>query len=171
MKKYHIDNQKLIKQYRLDNKDRVKKYVEKNKDKINKKRAKRVNEKYKNDPKYLINKYVAVIIRSFIHDKNSKRKCVAIKYTCKKFRKYIESKFTKNMNWENYGRTGWHIDHIKPYHLYNFKNLKDKELAKYWSLDNLQPLWATTKIAIENGEDSSYVGNVEKGIICPQSVD
>ena len=55
-------------------------------------------------------------------------------------KKYLEGQFIENMDWDNYGRLGWHIDHIKP--LSSF-DLTDKEqLAEVCHFTNLQPLWA-----------------------------
>lgn len=74
-------------------------------------------------------------------------KCDAKKFVIKdmilfesdQFIKHIESNFSDGMNWSNYGRTGWHIDHIKPISKFNLDDLK--ECRECWSLDNLQPLW------------------------------
>lgn len=53
-------------------------------------------------------------------------------------KKYIESKFTEGMSWDNYGE--WHIDHIIP--CYKF-DLSDPEQQKIcFNYKNLQPLWA-----------------------------
>lgn len=53
---------------------------------------------------------------------------------------YLESKFTEGMSWGNYGRSGWHIDHIVPLSHYD---LTDREqLLKACHFTNLQPLWA-----------------------------
>lgn len=53
---------------------------------------------------------------------------------------YLESKFTEGMSWDNYGRSGWHIDHIVPLSHYD---LTDREqLLKACHFTNLQPLWA-----------------------------
>ena len=51
---------------------------------------------------------------------------------------HLEKKFTNGMNWDNYGRGGWHIDHIKP--LASFDKNDSDWLLKAFSLDNLQPL-------------------------------
>ena len=47
------------------------------------------------------------------------------------------------MNWNNYGKNGWEIDHIKPISSFNFKSYEDKSFRKCWELVNLQPLWAS----------------------------
>jgi hypothetical protein len=52
---------------------------------------------------------------------------------------HIESLWLPGMTWENRGRWGWHIDHIKPCSLFD---MTDPEQAKAcWHYTNLQPLW------------------------------
>lgn len=48
------------------------------------------------------------------------------------------------MSWDNYGRGGWHIDHIRP--LLSF-DLSDTEQAKQaFHYSNLQPMWQADNI-------------------------
>jgi len=54
--------------------------------------------------------------------------------------KWIESKFKPGMTWENYGKFGWHIDHIRP--CASFDLTKPEEQAECFHYTNLQPLWA-----------------------------
>lgn len=52
-------------------------------------------------------------------------------------KEYIEKKLKDGMRWGNYGRGGWHIDHIIP--LAYAKN--ETELISLCHYTNLQPLW------------------------------
>ena len=51
---------------------------------------------------------------------------------------HIESKFQDGMSWDNYGYTGWHVDHIIP--LSSANSLEELEKLSHYT--NLQPLWA-----------------------------
>jgi 5-methylcytosine-specific restriction endonuclease McrA len=62
---------------------------------------------------------------------------------------HLESKFTPEMTWENYG-TYWHIDHVKPLSWFDLKT----EFNDAWTLSNLQPLEATKNLSKNN----RYIG-------------
>jgi len=51
---------------------------------------------------------------------------------------HIELQFTKEMNWDNYGK--WHIDHIIPLSVFDLTNADQLKAACHFS--NLQPLLA-----------------------------
>lgn len=53
---------------------------------------------------------------------------------------YLESKFKPGMTWENYGRYGWHIDHVIPISLFDLSD--SEQLKKACNYANLQPMWA-----------------------------
>lgn len=76
--------------------------------------------------------------------KNKTKWLSFVTYSIEDLKKHIESKFLPQMTWENYGK--WHIDHIKPKSLFNIEDQNCEEFKKCWSLDNLQPLWATDNI-------------------------
>lgn len=60
-------------------------------------------------------------------------------------KKQLESLFYPNpetgemMSWDNYGRKGWHIDHIKPLCKFDLTNIV--QLREACNFKNLQPLW------------------------------
>ena len=65
------------------------------------------------------------------------------------FRAHLESKFKKNMSWNNYG--DWHIDHRVPlqYKL-DEKTPTLEEVVRRLHYINTQPLWAIVNIAKGN---------------------
>ena len=55
------------------------------------------------------------------------------------FKSHIESLFKAKMNWENYGKNGWVLDHIRPCSSFDLSNpIQQKECFNY---KNIQPLW------------------------------
>ncbi len=60
------------------------------------------------------------------------------------FKSYIESKWMTGMTWENYGRSGWHLDHIIP--LASFDLTDRTQFLKACHYTNYQPLWAIDNI-------------------------
>ena len=57
-----------------------------------------------------------------------------------KFLDHIEKQFKKNMNFENYGNDGWHLDHVRP--CASFDLLNDEQVFVCFNWRNYQPLWA-----------------------------
>ena len=55
-------------------------------------------------------------------------------------RQHLESLFTEGMSWDNWGRYGWHIDHIIPLSYFDFTDPEQQKRA--WHYTNLRPLWA-----------------------------
>ena len=61
---------------------------------------------------------------------------------------HLESKFVDGMNWDNHGRHGWHVDHIKPLAAFDLSNPEETKKACHYT--NLQPLWAVDNIKKSN---------------------
>ncbi len=57
---------------------------------------------------------------------------------------HLENQFSPNMNWDNYGMYGWHIDHILP--LSSFDLSVESNLYRAWHFSNLRPLWSTDNL-------------------------
>lgn len=62
-------------------------------------------------------------------------------YTLSDLFSHLEKQFLKGMTWENYGKYGWHIDHIVPFSSFDFSD--PSQFNQCWSLANLRPLWAS----------------------------
>jgi hypothetical protein len=58
---------------------------------------------------------------------------------------HLELFWAEGMSWENYGRGGWVIDHIKP--LARFDLTDRAQLLEACHFTNLQPMWATDNAA------------------------
>ena len=63
-------------------------------------------------------------------------------------RLHLEKQFKPGMNWENYGKYGWHVDHIRPCSSFNLVDPKQQMICFNWT--NLQPLWATENLRKSN---------------------
>ena len=64
-----------------------------------------------------------------------------VKYTITDLMKHLESHFRDGMNWDNYGKGGWEVDHIKPLSSFDYNSHKQDQFRECWALENLQPLW------------------------------
>jgi len=60
--------------------------------------------------------------------------------TLEHLRHHLESQFELGMSWDNWSRTGWHIDHRTP--LAHFDLAQPEQRARAFHFTNLQPLWA-----------------------------
>ena len=73
-----------------------------------------------------------------IRDKNF---WLQLGYTQDEFIVHLESKFTPEMNWGNYGgKNGWQLDHIIPRKYFKYNSIFDSGFKECWALKNIQPL-------------------------------
>lgn len=59
-------------------------------------------------------------------------------------KEHLEVRFSVGMNWKNYGKFGWHIDHRIP--CASFDLSKPEEQRRCFHFTNLQPMWAVENI-------------------------
>jgi len=57
---------------------------------------------------------------------------------------HLQLQFTDGMSWDNYGRNGWHVDHIQPCASFDLTDPEQQRQCFHYS--NLQPLWAADNI-------------------------
>lgn len=183
IKEYSIKNKNKIKEYKtqyyLKNKARTKEkqreYYLKNKENIaNKSKIYRainqgkIRSRRKNylesNPDAKLSKALRCRIRMALKVRNCKKSDSTYNLLgCSKkfFQDYIVSKFTKGMTLENNSVDGWHLDHIVPCASFDLSDPDQQKLCFHYT--NYQPLWATKEIAMRHGENSNYIGNLEKG--------
>lgn len=95
------------------------------------------------DPKYKLKLCIATVIRQSLNgNKNGRHWESLVGYTLADLKCHLEKQFKPGMTWDNYGRNGWHIDHIIPISAFNFTSPDHLDFKLCWSLSNLQPLWA-----------------------------
>lgn len=59
----------------------------------------------------------------------------------KQLRRHLENLFSEGMTWENHGKGGWDLDHIRPCASFNLRFARQQR--KCFHHTNLQPLWAS----------------------------
>lgn len=168
--KEHISKKNLeyARNHKKQRKQINKRYGDKNREKLreynrlyrenNKEKIREKNRKYKKQIHInLKEKMGNSIICSLKRFTGDKRKTKTFKtfelldYNVSDLKLHLELKFQDGMSWDNYNLGGWHIDHIKP--VAAFKLIKDngeldlEQIKLCWSLDNLQPLWASENIS------------------------
>ena len=152
-RKYYKENKEI-------KSEKARKYYKKNKDHIKKKSSewvsnnkKRAAENTKNWARrnrakkgVSLSGNISCQIRIGLKRKKGFKTFDLLGYTSTDLKNHLDSLFKDGMSWDNYGRFGWHIDHIKP--IASFKLTKKngepnlEQIKLCWSLNNLQPLWA-----------------------------
>lgn len=133
VRKYQKENEKECK-------DRNKKYKNRRdvKDKVNE----RYNKRWKEDNLFKLRCVMRFHIYRYLKGNKNKRTMDIVGLSTIEFKKYLESKFDKNMSWDNYGDY-WVIDHVTPlvsaqcnddvYRLNHYTNLRP-----FPKIDNLK---------------------------------
>jgi hypothetical protein len=96
----------------------------------------RLNHRRKTNPIVKLKSLLRGRIRKYITRKSIPMNSI-IGCDWETLKKHIESQFTKEMNWENNGPKGWHLDHHIP--LNSAKN--EQEIYELNHYTNLKPLW------------------------------
>lgn len=60
--------------------------------------------------------------------------------TIPELKHHIEKQFRDGMSWNNWGKFGWHLDHIRPCSSFNL--IEESQQRECFNYFNLQPLWA-----------------------------
>lgn len=114
---------------------------------------------YKRKNKYPHVKIWRQILRNYLMRTNGKKKDKTInllKYTALEFQQHMNSLFTGEFSWDNYGE--WHVDHIV--HLSFFKESTPIHIVN--GLDNLRPLKASQNLSRRNYVDKDFLLLIDK---------
>lgn len=141
----YIDNREKVIAYRESlpepvkekNRARSKKWASANPDKVRERSAIR-----RLDQKFRVENSMRIAISSCIRRGSKKSPTFStLGYTPDDLRSHLEARFIDGMSWGNYGRGGWHIDHIIPLASFSFTTMYCEDFKSAFSLGNLQPLW------------------------------
>lgn len=101
------------------------------------------------EPRYKLDKRMGSSIwHSLKNNKNGVSWVKLVGYSVDDLMHHLEQQFVDGMTWDNYGE--WHIDHIIPKSLFQYRTPKDKGFQRCWCLSNLRPLWANENIRKSN---------------------
>lgn len=147
-KRLNERNREYNRRNRTQSLERNRRWRETNPDKVRAITA-RSNAKIGNDPKNRIAKSLRACISQSINKgtKAARRTEALLGYSFDDLKVHLERQFAKGMSWEDYGRHGWHIDHILPISSFSYETPDDPEFRECWALTNLRPLWGTENIS------------------------
>lgn len=137
-REHNLKNQK---KWLADNKEKRNKqqreYSYKNRDKRNE----YLKNKRKEDVQFRIRKNIRDRMRAAMDGRSkSEHTMKLLGCSIEELKIHLEKQFTTGMSWDNYGKKGWHIDHILPCASFDLTNLDEQ--IKCFHYTNLQPLWA-----------------------------
>lgn len=153
--KYYQLNKDKAREYQQQNKKRRSDYMKMWREK-NKTRIRHYKKNYhnlvesKNINSKLLHNLRSRLQQSIKQNKKWARTMELVGCSVNDLKKHLEAKFVNGMSWENYGRMGWHVDHILP--CYSFDLSKEDEQRKCFHYTNLQPLWA-----VENCRKNKFI--------------
>ena len=150
MKEWYLKNrehkEEYNKEYYLKNIEHFKEYNSKLENR--ERRRNRQNNRYNTDINYrLLTICRARILQALKGESKSASTMELIGCTPDELRRHIESKFEPWMTWENQGRGGWDIEHIKACANFNLVDPEQQRACFNWS--NLQPM--------------EHIANIKKG--------
>lgn len=111
--------------------------------------------KYATDPNFKIRCMLSCRLRKVLKGRSKSDKTLnLLGCDIPFFMSWIESQFSDGMGWNNYGKTGWHLDHIRPCASFDLADPEQQKQCFHFS--NFQPLW---------GKDNIKKGSFYNGFI------
>ena len=135
-----IERADYYKQHRIDNKDYFNSYCKRHYHENKEWYRNWERNRLKEDMGFRLRKNIGVRINMALKAYNALKQDRTIEYlgcNMEEYTQYLESKFTPEMSWDNYG-TYWEIDHIKP--ICKFNLLNEEEMYECFHYKNTQPL-------------------------------
>lgn len=89
---------------------------------------------------YAVRVQISIKLRKYLHNEKKPSAPDLLGCNFPRLKRHLESQFTEGMSWDNYGKFGWHIDHIIPCAWFDLR--KKSERFKCFNYHNLRPLWS-----------------------------
>lgn len=96
--------------------------------------------RFRNDVNYKLNRLMGNAINQGVNDKGFKKWESIVGYSINTLKDHLLKFASDGFTWEIYLKGGYHIDHIIPQSMYNFKSYQDPEFKKCWHYRNLRVL-------------------------------
>jgi hypothetical protein len=116
----------------------------------------KIKNKLKNDIQYRLKFLLRNSVRKHLFTYKSCKTMNLIGCTIDEFKLHIESQWLNGMSWSNYGKSGWHLDHIVPCAAFDLTQ-KESQLICF-NYKNYAPLWGKDNISkgdkLPNGENA-----------------
>ena len=142
-----------IKNYTIENKEKIINY-QRNYKLLNSEKIKQAD-RQRHEQNKLSRNFSTAIYNALKDNKANRHWEDLVPYNLQQLKEHLESQFTPEMNWDNYG-SYWEIDHIIPQNLFKFETENDIDFKLCWSLMNLRPLdKITNRSRPKDGRDIS----------------
>lgn len=108
-------------------------------------------ERLKNDVSFKIEDTLRSRVGTAIRNQYGKKAFKTIELigcSIEHFMKHLEKQFRDGMTWNNHGKNGWHIDHIKPCSSFDLSDPNQQKECFHYT--NVQPLWAKDNLCKSN---------------------
>ena len=135
--------------YRHERSQKDKDYRKANREKVNAwNRTKYIRSKENQTDVYTqrrVKENIARRLRLLLEGQKSQKTSDLLGCSAEQLRRHIESTWTDEMSWDNYGSRGWHIDHVIP--CAAFDQGDEFERRACWNYRNLRALWGDENLA------------------------
>lgn len=129
--------------------ERSKSYRRNNKAKVNAYRRKRREENPPTIEERIVNSLRSRVANALTRKEHRAGSAIAdLGCNYETLKKHLEAQFVEGMNWDNYGREGWHVDHVIPIASFDLTDPDQFKRAVHYT--NLQPLWALDNLQKHN---------------------
>lgn len=133
-KKYHLEHKERRNAY-------TREYYNQNKKELNEKGRLYLIERRRGDEQYRMFVNLRRRMATAMQENYKRGKMIdLLGCSISDLKQFLETQFREGMTWGNYGRTGWHIDHVVPCASFDLSNTDQQKIC--FNYRNLRPLWA-----------------------------